>query len=265
LSACVVTRDGIALAGVDVGEGIAVAFQHGLGGDNAQVARIFPSGFRRLTLECRGQGKSEAGDPAAFSFQTFAEDVIAFLDQRGVASFVVGGVSMGAALALRIAVKYPRRVRGLILVRPAWLFERAPETMRPNVEVARFLLAGDRAGFEASATARRLMRDAPDNLASLRTFFDRPDPAVFTRLLAAIADDGPGVEEAEVGAIRAPALAIGNAMDAIHPIDFARRIAQTIPGARFVEATAKALDPSRHAAEVSAAIAAFLSSESSPP
>lgn len=258
-------RGGVALAGVDVGEGIAVAFQHGLGGDDAQVAQLMPSGFRRLTLECRGQGKSEAGDPAAFSIAAFADDVVAFLDQRGVASAVVGGVSMGAAIALRIAVRHPKRVRGLILVRPAWLFERAPANMAPNAEVARFLVTGDRTGFEASPTARRLAREAPDNLASLLKFFDRPNPSVFARLLEAIAADGPGVDEAEARAIGVPTLAIGNAMDAVHAIGYARRLATTIPGARFVEVVAKALDPRGHAAEVSAAIAGFLNSEISPP
>jgi len=264
LTACVVMRDGLALAGTDVGEGLAVAFQHGLGGDDAQVALVFPEGFRRLTLECRGQGKSEAGAPSSFSIATFADDVLAFLDQRGVDRFVVGGISMGTALALRIAVKHRTRVRGLVLVRPAWLWAPAPDNMRPFAEVAHYLLADDREGFAASPTARRLATEAPDNLASLIGFFDRPNRAVFASLISAIAADGPGVDEAEVRAIPAPTLAVGNAMDAIHPISHARRLAATIPDARFVEAFAKALDPMRHAAEVSAAIAAFLGSEISP-
>jgi pimeloyl-ACP methyl ester carboxylesterase len=190
---------------------------------------------------------------------------MAFLDQRGVASFVVGGVSMGAALALRIAVRHPERVRALILVRPAWLWERAPDNMRPYAEVARCLVHGDRAAFEASPTARRLAAEAPDNLASLLKFFDRPNPRLVASLLAAIAADGPGADEAEVRAIRAPTLAVGNAVDAAHPIGYARRLAETIPGARFVEVAAKALDPVRHAAEISEAIAAFVNSEISPP
>ena len=52
----------------------------------------------------------------------FADDVLAFADLRGVERFVVGGISMGAAIALRIAVRHPERVSGLVLARPAWLW-----------------------------------------------------------------------------------------------------------------------------------------------
>ncbi|RUV26747.1 alpha/beta hydrolase, partial [Mesorhizobium sp. M1A.F.Ca.IN.022.04.1.1] len=47
-------RDGATLHMTDTGEGLAVVFQHGLGGGEAQVAQTFPAGFRRITLECRG-------------------------------------------------------------------------------------------------------------------------------------------------------------------------------------------------------------------
>ena len=49
-------HDGISLRYRDVGDGPAVIFQHGLGGDEAQVASVFPDAppVRRITLECRG-------------------------------------------------------------------------------------------------------------------------------------------------------------------------------------------------------------------
>ena len=56
-------RDGLALRYRDVGAGMPLLFQHGLGGDEAQVADVMPSvpHFRRVTLECRGQGGSPFG------------------------------------------------------------------------------------------------------------------------------------------------------------------------------------------------------------
>jgi len=65
-----------------------------------------------------GQGKSEAGDPVKFSLSQFAADILDFADQRRVDRFVIGGISMGAALSLRIAVRFPERVKALILSRP---------------------------------------------------------------------------------------------------------------------------------------------------
>ena len=95
-------RDGVNLRGRDIAEGPSLVFQHGLGGDEAQVAEVVPQqGLRRLTLECRGHGQSGAGPVEKFSIPQFAQDVLDFADQRGIESFTVGGISMGSAWANR--------------------------------------------------------------------------------------------------------------------------------------------------------------------
>ena len=247
------------LQGWDGGEGLPVIFQHGLGGDEAQVAEIFPDeqGIRRLTLECRGQGKSSAGDLKQFSMANFADDVLAFADLRGVDRFIMGGISMGAALALRIAIKNPARVRALILARPAWLWHAAPENMKPFAEVAGYLLLRSVDDFERSATAKRLAREAPDNLVSLRKFFAAGDCETTASLLSAIAEDGPGVSETEVCGLTVPTLVIGHKIDVVHPLDFAEALASRIAGSQFVEIPPKATDKPQHLAEFRAALTQF--------
>jgi pimeloyl-ACP methyl ester carboxylesterase len=250
-------RDGLELAGSDAGEGPAVVFQHGLGGDDSQVSEAFPqNGFRRLTLECRSHGGSAKGN--GFSIAQFADDVLAFADARGVRRFAAGGISMGAAIVLRIAVLAPQRVSALILVRPAWTWEPAPANMRAFVELSGYLKRGGKADFGASPLAKELAVTAPDNLASMLKFFDAADPANTATLLTAIAGDGPGVSERDVRAIGAPTLVIGNAIDHVHPLAHARALASAIPGAAFFEIAAKALDKPRHLTELRAAIGAFL-------
>jgi pimeloyl-ACP methyl ester carboxylesterase len=257
-----IIRDGAKLSGIDTGEGRAVVFQHGLGGDEAQVSAHFPDeGFRRQTLECRAQGRSEPGDPARFSIQAFADDVLAFADARGVKRFAVGGISMGAAIALNIAVRHPDRVTALILARPAWAWDKAPENMRPLSEVAEYLVDGGKEAFEKSALGQRLAKDAPDNLASMLGFFDRPDLVTTARLLSAIAADGPGVTKEQAAAVNVPALIIGNGLDLVHPMPMAKEIARRIPGARYVEIAPKSLDKEKHAAEFRQAVLEFLSGE----
>ena len=264
MTTATIDRGGLLLRYEDVGEGPAVLFQHGLGGDLAQVAEVFPAAppVRRLTLECRAQGGSQAGPPAAFAIATFADDVAFLADRLGIGRAVVGGISMGAAIALRLAVIRPDRVGALVLGRPAWLFAPAPDNMRPIAHVAELLRTQDpasaRAAFERSETARRLARDAPDNLVSLRGFFERSDPATMAALLGAIAADGPGVSEADVRAIAVPTLVIGTADDAIHPLAFAERIAATIPNAKLAEVTSKSKDRARYVAEFRDALATFL-------
>ncbi|WP_292451967.1 alpha/beta fold hydrolase, partial [Mesorhizobium sp.] len=184
-------RDGATLLGTDTGEGPAVVFQHGLGGGEAQVAQTCPTGFRRITLECRGHGGSGFGERRPFSFEMFADDVLAAADRAGLDRFVAGGVSMGAGIALRLAHRHPERVAGLILVRPAWTFSPAPRNMQPVAEIAELILFHGpekaRAIFAQSETAARLNREAPDNLASLLGYFARPDAKAFARVLADIA------------------------------------------------------------------------------
>lgn len=259
-----IQRDDISLQGWDGGEGLPVIFQHGLGGDEAQVAEVFPDsqGIRRLTLECRGQGSSALGDPRQLSIATFADDVLAFADSRHVKRFAIGGISMGAAIALRIAVRNPERVSALILFRPAWLWSAAPVNMKPFVEVAGYLQQRTVSDFETSATAQRLAREAPDNLASLRKFFAAKDQAATATLFFAVATDGPGVSEAEVRAIAVPTLIIGHKIDAVHPLEFAQTLARMITGSQLIEITPKATDKPKHVTEFRKHVVQFLSSYS---
>jgi len=258
-------RDDAELCVFDSGEGQPVVFQHGLGGDEVQVAQAFPDGsgrWRRVTVECRGHGGSSLGTRRDFSIAMFANDVLAAADRQGIRHFVAGGISMGAAIALHLARYFPDRVTGLILVRPAWTFTAAPMNMAPIREIAALIQSNslDRARdmFANSETARCLSVEAPDNFASLLGYFDRQNAVRFAGVLAGIAADGPAVSPADAAALSLPALVIGNARDAIHPLDSARLLAATIPHARFVEVTAKAADKARYMAETRAAVDDFL-------
>ncbi|MER9329950.1 alpha/beta hydrolase [Mesorhizobium sp. M0152] len=263
--ASVMLRDDAALRIFDTGQGgVPLVFQHGLGGDAAQVAQNFPDSpsRRRLTVECRAQGGSGAGSRRPFSIAMFTDDVLAAADAAGFERFVAGGISMGAAMALRLASRHPDRILGLVLVRPAWTFDVAPQNMRPYAEAAELIrnhpLDEARDIFAASATASRFRDEAPDNLASLLGFFARENATVFAEVMQAIANDGPGVTRAEAAGLAIPTLVIGCGIDLVHPLAAARSLADAIPDAAFVEVTPKAADKDRHFAEIRAAIGAFL-------
>jgi pimeloyl-ACP methyl ester carboxylesterase len=259
-----IERDGARLCLYDTLVGAPVLFQHGLGGDAAQVAENFPDGprHRRITLECRAQGASEPGSRRPFSIAMFADDLLAACDERGVGRFVLGGISMGAAIALRIATLNPQRVSGLVLARPAWLFDAAPANMRPFSEVAACLRRSPpeeaKADFSGSPTGLMLLEKAPDNLASMLKFFDRPDPAVTADLLSDIAGDGPAVTAADAAHIGVPTLVIGHAVDHVHPLATAQALAKAIRGAHLAEITPKAIDKPRHVAEFRQVVSRFL-------
>lgn len=264
MTALTFRRDGVSLRGVVTGDGAPLLYQHGLGGSEPQVAETVPDvpGLRRLTLESRGHGGSAPGERRPFSIGLFAEDALAFCDAEGVDRFIVGGTSMGAAIALRLAVRQPARIRGLVLARPAWLFDPAPDNMRPYAEVAAMMRAFPpdeaRARFAASPSGLRLAREAPDNLTSLLDFCDTPDPAVLADLLGDIAADGPGVSRAEAAAVAVPTLVIGHTDDLVHPLSHAEDLAAVIPGAVLCRIPPERGRRPDHVAGFRAAVGSFL-------
>jgi pimeloyl-ACP methyl ester carboxylesterase len=254
-------RDGLMLAVGAVGEGRPLMLQHGLRGDAAQTAEIVPvgGGWQSLTLECRGHGSSDSGPYDALSLATFAEDLGAFIEARLRPPVPVGGISMGAALALRLAVMQPDLVSALILIRPAWGCDDAPPNLAP------YALCGDLlarhppeealAVFDVTAIARRLGEEAPDNLASLRAILLSEPTEVTRALLARIAADGPGVTRAQLARLGLPALVIGQDRDHAHPLALATELATLIPGARLVQVPPKAESRDRHREGVRQALA----------
>lgn len=257
-------HDNLTFSVAETGDGEPLLLQHGLCGDAHQPVEVFPAavGWRCVTLECRGHGRSEAGSPDRFSIATFATDVCSLIEARALGPLVLGGISMGAAIAIRLAVVRPDLVRGLILGRPAWLDAAAPLNMRPNALVGKLLsrypVEDARARFESSETARILAAEAPDNLASLRGFFTREPIAITRELLTRISADGPGVDRSEIAQIRVPTLVIGCARDLVHPLNLAHTLAGMIPTARMVEITPKAESVDRYRRDFQAAVAAFL-------
>ncbi|MBW9064412.1 alpha/beta hydrolase [Rhizobium herbae] len=260
------TADGTVLNVDTAGEGQAIIFQHGLCGDAGQTDEAFPAkpGLRRITVEARGHGRSQTGALDSLLIATFTDDVADYLEQNFPDPVVVGGISMGAAISLRLAVKRPDLVKGLVIARPAWVIEAAPANMSPNAEVGRLLKTlppeEARAAFLTSAHGRSLAAEAPDNLASLEGFFTRAPIEVTAALLSAISADGPGVTEEEVRSLDVPTLVIGHKRDLIHPLTHASALTQMIPGARLVEITPKAESRQRYVADFRLALGSFLES-----
>lgn len=99
------------------GSGPVVILSHGFLMDHsmfdAQVAALRGT-HRVITWDERGFGKTPA--PGEFTYWDSANDVLAILDHLGIDKAVVGGMSQGGFISLRVALTAPERVRGLILI-----------------------------------------------------------------------------------------------------------------------------------------------------
>jgi pimeloyl-ACP methyl ester carboxylesterase len=267
-------RDGIDFHYLDTGQGVQFVFQHGLGGDVRQPAGLFapPRGVRLLCLDARAHGLTQPlGDLSDLTFDVFGDDLVAWLDHLGLRRAIVGGISMGAGVALNVAVRYPERVAGLVLSRPAWLDSpMPPENVARYAAIARLLrkvgAAGDwdqalrraLAEFEATDDYRSLLASSPDTAQSLRGQLTNERAVDAVARLERLPADRPLADWRAAAAIRVPALVLAHRQDPIHRFAFGEALARAIPGARLVELTPKSLARECHAVEIQGCLEAFL-------
>lgn len=89
---------------------------HGAGGSHL----TWPPQIRRLAdervyaLDLPGHGQSEG--IGRHSIDEYVDDVLAFMKAVKIRSAVLAGISMGSAIALTFALKYPKKVAGLALL-----------------------------------------------------------------------------------------------------------------------------------------------------
>lgn len=93
---------------------------HGLTRNSADFGAIAPliaqSGRRVLAIDVRGRGKSDrAADPMTYQPLSYAHDVLALLEQAGVARAVFLGTSMGGLITMALAAFRPKVIAAAIL------------------------------------------------------------------------------------------------------------------------------------------------------
>ena len=74
----------------------------------------FARDFRTIAFDNRGVGQSDKPD-TPYSMQMFADDTAGLLDGLGIDQAHVFGISMGGMIAQEFALRYPQRVKTLIL------------------------------------------------------------------------------------------------------------------------------------------------------
>lgn len=200
--------------------------------DFDQLRELLPGDFRSIAADWPGHGESPAGNrPAsAMEFADIAEELVAQLAPGGA---VVLGNSVGGFAAVRLAIRRPELVRGLVLIDSGGFLPRSPQ-----VKIFCSLMA--RARFLRAIYpwfANRYMRpqsDADRRVRDVGIATTRQDPG-----LAAVAGlwrsfSSPEHDlRNEAASIQAPTLVVWGKKDPVIPPKAGRTIAATIPGAQL--------------------------------
>lgn len=246
-------RDGIDFHYLDAGSGLPLAFQHGLSGDLTKIVDVMgePRGFRLFSFDARYHGKTRPLGPVEkIGFDQSADDLLALLDHLGIDEAVIGGISMGAGIALNFAIRFPRRVLGLILSRPAWLDETFPENVRPFPEMAELIRAlgpiEAKDAFQRTMTYQHLLKESTDSASAVMGMFDDPACEETVARFERIPHDCPSRDRSAWRSISVPTLVLANHQDPIHPFAMGEGLAAEIPGAELQALTPKCVDIEAH-------------------
>jgi pimeloyl-ACP methyl ester carboxylesterase len=138
-----IDRDSVHIYFEDHGSGPAILLSHGYSATSrmwqGQVEAL-ATRYRVLTWDMRGHGESDSpDDPALYSEAATVEDMAAILQHCGVASAVVGGLSLGGYMSLAFYNAHPEHVRALML------FDTGPGYRNPEARAGWNRLAERRA------------------------------------------------------------------------------------------------------------------------
>jgi len=241
----VVSHAGCSLSYKVCGDGPPVLWIQGVGlhGDGwLPQIELLHHRFRCVWFDNRGMGQSQPLGPEPLTVARMAEDSLRVMDATGCDCAHIVGHSLGGLVGLVVALEARHRVRSLSLL---CAFANSGDVTRPRSEI---LWTGIRtrigtrrqrrhAFLELVMPPRLLASEDRDQLAEqLRPLFghDLADqPPVGGAQFKAMSQTDVTSRLSELSGI--PTLVVSAEHDRIAPPRFGKRLADGIPGARFVE------------------------------
>lgn len=214
------------------GEAPAVLLSHGFLMDHrmfdAQVAALRDE-FRVVTWDERGFGETPATGP--FTYWDSADDAMALASHLGIERAALGGMSQGGYLSLRAALRYPHRVRALVLIDTSADVD-APEVLDGYRQMLDGWAAG--AGEQIIPTVAGIILGPEEHWEPWVTQWKSLD----LEGLGYAGDCLLGRDEIQdrVKEIRCPALVVHGTDDSAIPLERAKKLAADLPRCEgFVE------------------------------
>ncbi|MGD0337805.1 MAG: alpha/beta hydrolase [Bacteroidota bacterium] len=189
--------------------------------------------FRIVAYDVRGHGKSEVGD-GRYTIEFFVNDLIELLNYRKIEKAVFVGLSMGGYIALRLAERFPERLKGLVLCDT----RSEPDTNETRVKRSESILAVKKDGtaafaknFVKSVFAAETFEKKPEVVEFIRSIIEHNSPLGIAGTLLALAsrtDTTPAL-----ATISVPTLILVGEYDTLTPISASEVMKQRIPNAEL--------------------------------
>jgi 2-succinyl-6-hydroxy-2,4-cyclohexadiene-1-carboxylate synthase len=231
-----VTVDGLRYEVRVRGEGLPLLLLHGFTGRGSGWAphtTVFARHFRVTVVDLPGHGRSGTPtDPRRASVERTADDLVTVLRHVGDLPAHVVGYSLGARIAMRLAVAGPESVRRLVLESPSAGL--ATEEERRARRTADEALASriERSGIEAFV-------DEWERQSVFASFAGLPANRQKRLHAAGLASSLRGAGQGSMeplqdrlSGVRAPTMVIAGALD-LTGLERGRTVAAAIPGARL--------------------------------
>jgi len=254
------------LAYSDDGPGPAVVLLHGFPLSRAMwVEQLSGIGsiYRGSAPDLRGHGESPAPE-GVYTMDEMADDVVELLDSLSISQpIVLGGLSMGGYVALSLMVRYPDRVRGLMLFDTRAGAD-TPEAAQNREASARAVLAKDSAKDVVDGMIPKLfdpitLAQRPERVEPLRAVMESNTPRGIAGALRGMAIRPDG--RADLPGIQVPTLVLVGEHDLITPPAEAKALAAAIPNAQLeVIPESGHMAPYENPAAANAVILRFLKS-----
>ncbi len=221
---------------LEAGRGEPVILLHGTGGEGARwmpQIKGLSADFRVIALDQIGFGQSDK-PLTTYHSGVFAEFLGGFIKAIGVPKATLIGQSMGANVALTLAVQHPEMVNRLVLVNGGG-FRTGPRTTPPDYHARQIANAATLA--ESREYMEKLYYDhsfVTDKLVE-QNLMQRLRSAYTIESMQIAADRGlGGVTEDEARKIKSPTLLVWGANDKLSPPANADKLNAVIAGSRKV-------------------------------
>jgi pimeloyl-ACP methyl ester carboxylesterase len=232
--------DGVSMSYEVFGKGErTVVYLHGILMDSTVNHRLAEdlteAGYRVILLDLPGHGRSDKPHSIALHrMDSYAHRVVRLLDELEIERAVVGGMSLGADVALQLALIAPERLTGMILEMPV-LEQAVPAAL---LVFAPLLFAVSYAAPVIRLLLRLARRVPRERLGVLGSALGPLglDPDDIAAVLKGVVVGPVAPTVSERVSMTTPALVIGHSSDRLHPLGDAARLSAQMPDTRFVEA-----------------------------